>query len=43
MAWNLSFMKNYMTNFRQIVLTFTARFFGVFADVEATGDNNGKQ
>jgi len=30
-------MLNYMTNFRQIVPPFAARFSGVFADVEAPG------
>jgi len=30
-----------MTNFRQIVPTFAARFSGVFADVEAPGDEIG--
>jgi len=31
-----------MTNFRQIVPIFAARFSGVFADVEAPGDERGK-
>ena len=31
-----------MTNFRQIVPIFAARFPGVFADVEAPGDESGK-
>jgi len=31
-----------MTNFRQIVPIFAARFSDVFADVEAPGDESGK-
>jgi len=31
-----------VTNFRQIVPLFAARFSGVFADVEAPGDESGK-
>jgi len=30
-----------MTNFRQIVPHFAARFSGVFAEVEAPGDESG--
>jgi len=33
-----SFLHKYMTNFLQIVPIFAARFSGVFADVEAPGD-----
>jgi len=43
MARKRSFLQNYMTNvFRQIVPIFAARFSGVFADVEAPGDESGK-
>jgi len=42
MARKRSFLQNYTTNFRQIVPTFDARFSGVFADVEARGDESGK-
>jgi len=35
-------MQNYMTNFRQILPSFAARFSGVFGDVEAPGDDSGK-
>jgi len=35
-------MHNYMTNIRQRVPIFATRFSGVFADVEATGDDSGK-
>jgi len=31
-----------MTNFRQIVPVYGTRFSGVFADVEAPGDESGK-
>jgi len=31
-----------MTNFRQIVPIYAARFSGVFANVEAPGDESGK-
>jgi len=31
-----------MTNFLQIVPIYAARFSGVFADVEAPGDDGGK-
>jgi len=31
-----------MTNFRQTLPVFAARYYGVFADVEAPGDDSGK-
>ena len=31
-----------MTNFRQIVPVFAAKFYGVFEDVEAPSDESGK-
>jgi len=34
--------ENYMTNIRQIVPLFAARFSGVFVDVQAPGDETGK-
>ena len=34
--------ENYMTNFRQIVPLFAARFSGDFADAEAPGDDSCK-
>jgi len=40
MARKPSFLHNYMTNFRQIVPLFTARSSGVFAEVEAPGDES---
>ena len=42
MARKLSFLQNYMTNVREIVPLFVAKFSGVFADVEAPGDESGK-
>jgi len=42
MARKRSLLQHYMTNFRQIVPIFTARFSGVFADVEAPGDESEK-
>jgi len=41
MARKMSILQNYMKNFRQIVPIFAARFSGVFADVEAPGDESG--
>jgi len=41
MARKPSFLQDYMTNYRQIVLLFAARFSGVFAEVEAPGDESG--
>jgi len=35
-------MRKYITNFIQIFPIFAARFCGVFADVEAPGDESGK-
>jgi len=42
MAKERSFLHKYMTNFLQIVPIFTATFSGVFADVDALGDESGK-
>jgi len=42
MARKRSFLHNSMTNLRQIVPIFAARFTGIFADVEAPGDESGK-
>jgi len=42
MARKRSFLHNYTTNFQKIVPVFAARFSGVFADVEAPGDESGK-
>jgi len=42
MARKRSFLQNYTTNFRQIFPNFAARFSGVFAYVEAPGDERGK-
>jgi len=41
MARKPSFLQNYMTIFRQIVPLFDARFSGVFAEVEAPGNESG--
>jgi len=41
MARKRSFLQNYMTNFRQIVAIFAVTFSGVFAEVEAPGDESG--
>jgi len=38
MARMLSFLQHYMTRFRQIVPIPAARFSGVFAEVQAPGD-----
>jgi hypothetical protein len=43
MARKRSFLKNYMTNFLQIVPLFAASFSSVVADVKAAGDEGGKQ
>jgi len=42
MARKRSFLQNYMTNLRQIVPLFAARFSGDFADAEAPGDDSCK-
>jgi len=42
MARKRSFLQHYITNFRKIVPIFAARFSGVFADLEAPGDESGK-
>jgi len=42
MARKQSFLQNYMTNLRQIVPLFAARFPGDFADADAPGDNRYK-
>jgi len=42
MARKRSFLYNCMKNVRQIDKNFDARFSGVFADVEAPGDEIGK-
>jgi len=42
MSRKQSFLQNNMTNFLQIVPIYAARFSGVFADVEAPGDESGK-
>jgi len=40
MARKGSILQNYKKSFRQIVPLFAARFSGVFADVEAPGDES---
>jgi len=35
-------MQNYVTNFRQRIPNFTARFSVIFKDVEAPGNDSGK-
>jgi len=40
MARKRSFLQNYMTNLRQIVPVFAARFSVDFADAEAPGDDS---
>jgi len=35
-------MQNYVTNLRQKIPNFTARFSVIFADVEAPGNGSGK-
>jgi len=42
MARKRSFLQNYMTNLRQIVPLFAARFSGDSGDAEATGDDSCK-
>jgi len=42
MARKRSYLENYTTNARQIVLLFAPKFAGVFADVEAPGDESWK-
>jgi len=43
MARKRSFLQKKMTNLRQIVPLFAARFSGDFADAEAPGDDSCKQ
>jgi len=42
MARMMSFMQNCVTNIRQIVPHFAARFSGLIADLEAPADDSGK-